>query len=47
LLLAIDTATRTISLALLADHAIIAESSWRTAENHTVELAPAVDELLR
>lgn len=47
MLLAIDTATRTISLALLADHEIVAESSWRTAENHTVELAPAVDALLR
>lgn len=47
MLLAIDTATRTVSLALLADHEIIAESSWRTAENHTVELAPAVDALLQ
>lgn len=47
MLLAIDTATRTISLALLTDHEIIAESSWRTAENHTVELAPAVDALLK
>jgi tRNA threonylcarbamoyladenosine biosynthesis protein TsaB len=47
MLLAIDTATRTVSLALLADHEIIAESSWRTAENHTVELAPAVDEMLK
>ncbi len=47
MLLAIDTATRTISLALLADQEIVAESSWRTAENHTVELAPAVDAMLR
>jgi tRNA threonylcarbamoyladenosine biosynthesis protein TsaB len=47
MLLAIDTATRTVSLALLADHEIVAESSWRTAENHTVELAPAVDALLQ
>lgn len=47
MLLAIDTATRTVSLALLADHEIVAESSWRTAENHTVELAPAVDALLK
>jgi tRNA threonylcarbamoyladenosine biosynthesis protein TsaB len=47
MLLAIDTATRTISLALLADHELIAESSWRTAENHTVELAPAVDAMLK
>ncbi len=47
MLLAIDTATRTVSLALLADQEIIAESSWRTAENHTVELAPAVDALLQ
>jgi tRNA A37 threonylcarbamoyladenosine modification protein TsaB len=47
MLLAIDTATRTVSLALLADHEIVAESSWRTAENHTVKLAPAFDALLR
>ncbi len=47
MLLAIDTTTRTVSLALLADREIVAESSWRTAENHTVELAPAVDALLQ
>ncbi|MBN1310393.1 MAG: tRNA (adenosine(37)-N6)-threonylcarbamoyltransferase complex dimerization subunit type 1 TsaB [Anaerolineae bacterium] len=47
MLLAIDTATRTISLALLADHELIAESTWRTAGNHTIELAPAVDAMLK
>jgi tRNA threonylcarbamoyladenosine biosynthesis protein TsaB len=47
MLLAIDTATHNISLALLADREIVAESTWRAPENHTVELAPAVDEMLR
>ncbi|MBN1428145.1 MAG: tRNA (adenosine(37)-N6)-threonylcarbamoyltransferase complex dimerization subunit type 1 TsaB [Anaerolineae bacterium] len=46
-ILAIDTATRNISLALLTDHEIAAETTWRTSENHTIELAPAVDVLLK
>lgn len=42
MLLAIDTATQTMSLAL-HDHAeIVLEETWHTSNNHTVELAPAV-----
>jgi len=47
MLLAIDTATRTISLALHDGVTVVAESSWRTADHHTVELAPQTALLLR
>jgi tRNA threonylcarbamoyladenosine biosynthesis protein TsaB len=46
MILAIDTATRIISLALRADLELIAETTWPSANHHTVELAPAVDTLL-
>lgn len=46
MLLAIDTATRVISLALHDGERIVAESSWETANHHTVELAPAVQAML-
>ncbi|GAB4572453.1 MAG: tRNA (adenosine(37)-N6)-threonylcarbamoyltransferase complex dimerization subunit type 1 TsaB [Anaerolineae bacterium] len=46
MLLAIDTATRVISLALHDGDRVLAESSWETANHHTVELAPAVDAVL-
>ena len=42
MLLAIDTATRTISLALHDGQRVVAESSWLTANHHTLELAPAL-----
>jgi len=46
MLLAIDTATRTVSLALSDGQNILAESTWQTANHHTVELTPALHELL-
>ena len=46
MLLAIDTATRVISLALHDGDRLRAEASWETADYHTVELAPAIDDLL-
>ncbi len=46
MLLAIDTATRVISLALHDGEQVRAEASWETANHHTVELAPAVAEML-
>lgn len=46
MLLAIDTATSHISLALHDGHAIIGEITWLSANNHTLELAPAVQALL-
>ena len=42
MLLAVDTATRTISIALHDGARVVAEHTWHTQENHTVELAPAV-----
>ncbi|MBN2469732.1 MAG: tRNA (adenosine(37)-N6)-threonylcarbamoyltransferase complex dimerization subunit type 1 TsaB, partial [Anaerolineae bacterium] len=46
MLLAIDTATRVISLALHDGAQVRAEASWETANHHTVELAPAVAQML-
>ncbi|MAS37934.1 MAG: tRNA (adenosine(37)-N6)-threonylcarbamoyltransferase complex dimerization subunit type 1 TsaB [Anaerolineaceae bacterium] len=46
MLLAIDTATRLMSLALHDGHQLLAEQTWYTANNHTAELAPAVVDLL-
>lgn len=47
MLLAIDTATRQISLALYDGRRVQAEHTWRTAQQHTVELAPQTALLLR
>jgi tRNA threonylcarbamoyladenosine biosynthesis protein TsaB len=47
MLLALDTATRLISLALHDGQAVIAESTWYTAGHHTAELAPQAALLLR
>lgn len=42
MLLAIDTATHTMSLALHDGAELLLEETWQTSNNHTVELAPAV-----
>ena len=47
MLLAIDTATRLISLALHDGHTLAAESTWQTDQFHTAELAPQTALLLR
>lgn len=47
MLLAIDTSTPQIGLALYKDHRVIAEQNWSSDRMHTVELAPSVLELLR
>jgi tRNA A37 threonylcarbamoyladenosine modification protein TsaB len=47
MLLALDTATRLISLALHDGQALLAESTWQSANTHTIELAPQVALLLR
>lgn len=47
MILAIDTATRWTGLAIHDGRAIVAESGWLGAGRQTVELAPAVAELLR
>ena len=46
MLLAIDTATRTASLALYSSEGVLVETSWRSRENHTVELTPQIVRLL-
>jgi tRNA threonylcarbamoyladenosine biosynthesis protein TsaB len=46
MLLAIDTATQVMSLALHDGRRVLAEHTWHTANNHTVELAPTVQNLL-
>ncbi len=47
MLLALDTATRTLSLALHDGLSVVAENTWRTSDHHTVELAPNTAILLR
>lgn len=47
MLLAVDTSTQWIGLALLHDGQILAETIWKTSNHHSVELAPAVDLLLK
>ncbi len=46
MLLAMDTATRVLSIALHDGLEVIAESTWNTANRHTVELSPAIQHLL-
>jgi len=47
MILAIDTATRFISLALHDGVRVVAEYTWQTRDNHTVELAPAVERMFQ
>lgn len=47
MLLALDTATRTLSIALHDGQTVLAEHTWRTSDNHSVELAPQVALMLR
>jgi len=46
-LLAVDTSTRWIGLALYDGSQVIAEEVWQSQNHHTVELAPAVASLLK
>ena len=47
MLLALDTSTLTCAVALYEEPVVIGEMMWRTASHHTVELAPAIADLLR
>jgi tRNA threonylcarbamoyladenosine biosynthesis protein TsaB len=47
MLLAVDTSTAQIGLALYDDAQVKAESLWQSHQHHTVELAPALAELLK
>jgi tRNA threonylcarbamoyladenosine biosynthesis protein TsaB len=46
MLLAVDTSTAQVGLALYNGAQVIAEYMWRSSQRHTVELAPAIPELL-
>ncbi len=46
MLLAIDTSTQWMGLALYDGSQVVAERTWRTINHHSVELSPAIDELL-
>jgi len=46
MLLAIDTATQCTSVALSQGHDILAEHTWRTANNQTIELMPVIAGML-
>ena len=46
MLLAVDTSTAHVGLAVYDGSQVIGEYTWRSNQHHTVELAPAVAELL-
>lgn len=46
MLLAVDTSTAQVGLALYSGAQVIGEYAWRSSQRHTVELAPAISELL-
>ncbi|MEO8357506.1 MAG: tRNA (adenosine(37)-N6)-threonylcarbamoyltransferase complex dimerization subunit type 1 TsaB, partial [Chloroflexota bacterium] len=46
MLLAVDTSTAQVGLALYDGAQVMGEYAWRSSQRHTVELAPAVAELL-
>ena len=45
--LAIDTSTGVASIALAQKGRVLAEATWRAEFNHTVQLMPAIQEMLR
>ncbi len=47
LLLALDTSTRSVGMALYNGAQIIHEAIWFSHDHHTVELAPAIDDALK
>ena len=46
MLLAVDTSTTQVGLALYDGARVVAEYAWRSGQRHTVELAPAIHDLL-
>ena len=47
MLLAVDTSTQWVGLALYDGAQVLNETVWRTHNHHTVELAPALDTVLK
>ena len=46
MLLAVDTSTAQVGLAIYDGSQVISEYAWRSSQRHTVEMAPAISELL-
>jgi tRNA threonylcarbamoyladenosine biosynthesis protein TsaB len=46
MLLAIDTATRYASIALYSEQGVLAEESWRSDNNHSTQVLPAITGML-
>lgn len=47
MILAIDTATQYAGLALLSDDGLLAEEVWQANRNHTIELMPRIQRILK
>ena len=47
MLLAVDTSTQTIGIALYDDPTVVAEMQWTSPYHHTVELTTAVEQLMK
>jgi len=47
MLIAIDTATKYLGLALYDDNVLLAEQMWRTGNKHNLILAPTIEQLLQ
>ena len=47
MLLAVDTSNEWMGLAVYDGKQVVGERAWRSSQHHTVELAPAIQELLR
>lgn len=47
MLLAVDTSTAQMGLAVYDGSQVISEYAWRSSQRHTMELAPAISDLLR
>jgi tRNA threonylcarbamoyladenosine biosynthesis protein TsaB len=47
MLLAVDTSTAQVGLAIYDGSQVVSEYAWRSSQRHTVELAPALFELLK
>ncbi len=47
MILAIDTSTQWIGIALYAEREVLYEKVWKTQRRHTVELAPAIQETMQ
>ncbi|HZU86036.1 MAG TPA: tRNA (adenosine(37)-N6)-threonylcarbamoyltransferase complex dimerization subunit type 1 TsaB, partial [Anaerolineaceae bacterium] len=47
MLLAVDTSTQTIGLAIYNGWQVVCESIWQSRNHHTVEVAPAMHELMQ